>query len=580
MEYVQRLGQQLGAIINNAIDNAIAGVGFLSEEEAIFLLENQIQPKPPFEIDTFYTQVIIRYGDGFFDLDATKLTDSNYDPDSFDRFIDNIKKNIDNNTGSDNGSYNFSDAIKLKYRNLFESPEDDLESPKDDEEEKIALKIALNLLKNSLLTELGVYNFFLEKCRELENKTDIKSRAIEYATHLSLSYEQQDFNEFFRNFIDTSKVENFFKSTKGQIEEEASLIFELSAKSIDLIEDIDKLHPTKSIIRKATVDEAKGEVLATIHDLSIIRGEESQGSSSEPQDTTISIKENSNPSFFSIPLNRAEYIDGQAIKNKKAIKFNDNFTISQKKFELTDIIMHSGEGLENGHYYTISKRKIKLNNGREHTVFLQHNDEATKCFIKFGNEVQCRNIKDVENLVDSYEFATLADIKGSKKIEQNFVNIVYQTYIPSSKINEVYQGLKNYGNSCYINSFLAVVAGMNDGSEKKSLLAELEKNGIKFSDNKFSNTDENKNMQDLVNALRINRNEVQPAYYDVTHNEVDIPENPPETTIQPSFFAHYDATHNKVNIPENPPETTIHPKCHSSVHDFYKNFNFFSRCEG
>ena len=44
MEYVQRLGQQLGAIINNAIDNAIAGVGFLSEEEAIFLLEIFIFP--------------------------------------------------------------------------------------------------------------------------------------------------------------------------------------------------------------------------------------------------------------------------------------------------------------------------------------------------------------------------------------------------------------------------------------------------------------------------------------------------------------------------------------------------------
>ena len=239
MEYVQRLGQQLGAIINNAIDNAIAGVGFLSEEEAIFLLENQIQPKPPSEIDTFYTQVIIRYGDGFFDLDATKLTDSNYDPDSFDRFIDNIKENIDNNIGSDN--FSKFNTTKSNYKTL-------LESSKDDEEKKIALK----LLKNNLLKELGVYNFFLEKCSELENKTDIKSRNTKYAEYvkyLFLSYEQQDFNEFFRNFIDTSKVENFFKSTKGRIEEKASLISELSVQYID------------------------------------------------------SIKENSNPSFFSIPLN-------------------------------------------------------------------------------------------------------------------------------------------------------------------------------------------------------------------------------------------------------------------------------------
>ena len=110
---------------------------------------------------------------------------------------------------------------------------------------------------------------------------------------------------------------------------------------------------------------------------------------------------------------------------------------------------------------------------------------------------------------------------------------------------------------------------MNDGREKTSLLAELEKNGIKFSDNKFSSTDENKNMQDLVNALRINRNEVQLALYKAVH--LNIPETPSEITIHPSH---------PLNIPEKPPETTIHPKCHSSVYDFYKNFNLFSCCGG
>ena len=110
---------------------------------------------------------------------------------------------------------------------------------------------------------------------------------------------------------------------------------------------------------------------------------------------------------------------------------------------------------------------------------------------------------------------------------------------------------------------------MNDGREKTSLLAELEKNGIKFSDNKFSSTDENKNMQDLVNALRINRNEVQLALYKAVH--LNTRETLPETTIQPSHF---------LSISENPPETTIQPSCFSSVYDFYKNFNLFSCCGG
>jgi hypothetical protein len=34
-------------------------------------------------------------------------------------------------------------------------------------------------------------------------------------------------------------------------------------------------------------------------------------------DTTISIKENSDPSFFSIPINRTQYVDGRGKKMTK-----------------------------------------------------------------------------------------------------------------------------------------------------------------------------------------------------------------------------------------------------------------------
>ena len=164
MEYFQ----QLGARINNAIaifspedtlsENPIQTRQRLELEMARFLSENsidsfhasqrlqpdmarsssenpiqpiQIQPKPPSKIDKFYTQVITRYGDGFFDLDTIKLENSVYDVDSFNNFIDNIKNNINNNIGSYNSSkFN---TTKSNYKTL-------LESSKDDEEKKNSFK--------------------------------------------------------------------------------------------------------------------------------------------------------------------------------------------------------------------------------------------------------------------------------------------------------------------------------------------------------------------------------------------------------------------------------------------------------
>ncbi len=173
--------------------------------------------------------------------------------------------------------------------------------------------------------------------------------------------------------------------------------------------------------------------------------------------------------------------------------------------------MHGGESLESEHYYTISKREIELTNGQKHSVFLQHDDDKTICFMKFGNEIQFIDIKDVESELKTYneslelsenssfKFATLADIKESQEIEKNFANIIYQKEIPSSEINNIYKGLKNYGNSCYINSFLAVVAVMNDGSEKASLLAKLKEKGIELADNKFSS---DKGIENAINGIR------------------------------------------------------------------------------
>ena len=258
-------------------------------------------------------------------------------------------------------------------------------------------------------------------------------------------------------------------------------------------------------------------------------------------------------------------------KNDKAIKFSDEFTISEKEFKLTDIIMHNGDDLSGGHYYTISKREIELSNRQKHTVFLQYDDEATKCFMKLPYGIQFVDIKNVEKELITYnespepsenclKFATLADIKESKEIEKNFANIIYQKEIPSSKINETYSGLKNYGNSCYINSFLAVVAGMNDDSEKQLLLAELQKNGIEFSNNKFSSIDKETDIQDLINILRINKGENQPVIE--------------EHRIKPKIF---DQTKNKI---ESIPENKIQPSFFSRICDFFASLDPFSCCRG
>jgi len=322
--------------------------------------------------------------------------------------------------------------------------------------------------------------------------------------------QQEDFNEFMRIFLEASKVTKSFKSRKGQIEEELYLIPELPIEHTDSIETVEKLYSKEAIIRKKPVNGVEGQVLATISNFNkleysitdensydgkkirdilkdIIKNNLYESLSSlitkagfvfESTNTTISIKENSDPSFFSIPIKKTQFVDNQATKNKKAIKFNDKFNIGDKEFELTDIIMHSGEGSDSGHYYTISKREIVLSSGQKHTAFLRYDDDKTICFMKLKNEIKFVDIKDVENELKSsnnYPFATLLDIKKSQEIEQNFTNIIYQKKIPSSKINETYTGLNNYGNSCYINSLLAFIAGMNEGSEKTSFLEKLKK---------------------------------------------------------------------------------------------------------
>ena len=62
---------------------------------AIAESEQQIQPDS-FNINTYYTQTITAYGNGFFNLDAILSPENDYDVDSFNYFIDNIKENIDN----------------------------------------------------------------------------------------------------------------------------------------------------------------------------------------------------------------------------------------------------------------------------------------------------------------------------------------------------------------------------------------------------------------------------------------------------------------------------------------------------
>ena len=620
----------------------------LNLDEAIRLSQEQAQPDL-FNINTYYIQTITVYGDGFFDLDSINQTDSIYNVDSFNDFIDYIRNNINNIYGYDfltdnpQAAQKFlenCDMIKLKYTTTLE-----LTSP----EEK---KPTLMQLKNNLLEELGIYEVFVEKCNAT-NVANIEKRVLEYAKYLSLqpqnlniqqsqffttpnssnnqisteiSYEQQDFNEFLRYFFEICKVEEFFTLKEGAVEKNFSLNAELKIDYIDSIENAETLYPKEAIIRKTASSDTEGEVLATIHNLEPLEYDishpesedgkkikdllsnikqkplekslkdfiEKAGFVFEPKNITVSIISGSNPSFFSIPVNRTQYVDGQDIKNDKAIKFNDTFTISEQNFKLTDIIMHSGDNSNSGHYYIISKREIELTNGQKHSVFLQHDDDKTICFMKFGNEIQFIDIKDVESELKNYnkslelyensnlKFATLADIKESQKIEQNFANIIYQKEIPSSNIDNTYKGLKNYGNSCYINSFLAVVAGMNDGSEKQLLLTQLETNGIKLVNNKFSSIDKKTDIQDLVGILRINKDENRIAIHDGNNkkyksNQIKTTENLLE--VKPEYQRTTKKIFDEIKVKEKP-KTTIEPSFFSKICDFFASLDPFSRCRG
>jgi hypothetical protein len=64
--------------------------------------------------------------------------------------------------------------------------------------------------------------------------------------------------------------------------------------------------------------------------------------------------------------------------------------------------MHNGDDSSGGHYYTISKREIELSNGQKHSIFLQHSDDKTICFMKFGDELQLVDIKAVEDQLQIY----------------------------------------------------------------------------------------------------------------------------------------------------------------------------------
>jgi hypothetical protein len=150
-------------------------------------------------------------------------------------------------------------------------------------------------------------------------------------------------------------------------------------------------------------------------------------------------------------------------------------------------------------------------------------------------------------------------------------------------MNETYSGLKNYGNSCYINSFLAVVAGMNGGSEKQLLLAELQKNGIKFSDNKFSSINEGAEIQGLIDTLRINQDENQIVIAET--NNVAVSSNNENKTEQiktrekPKIF---DPIKNGEieKVTKSIPKHEIQPTFFSRIYDFFANLDSFSCCRG
>jgi len=90
------------------------------------LQEEQVQHNSL--INTYYTQYITAYGDGFFDLGSIEQKNSVYDSDAFNAFIEDIKNNINNiyeyNFLADNPQAAIEflancETIKLKYETTF-----------------------------------------------------------------------------------------------------------------------------------------------------------------------------------------------------------------------------------------------------------------------------------------------------------------------------------------------------------------------------------------------------------------------------------------------------------------------------
>ena len=137
-------------------------------------------------------------------------------------------------------------------------------------------------------------------------------------------------------------------------------------------------------------------------------------------------------------------------------------------------------------------------------------------------------------------------------------------------------------------AFITINKNIFDKAKKTSLLAELQTNGIKISNNKFSSIDKSKDIQDLVNTLRINQGKNQIATYEKKDPEsvqikiedqrvkkkiFEINEEKPKTTIKP-----YQRV--KKKIFEEKPETTIEPSFFSTISNFLTKLDPFSCCRG
>ena len=149
-----------------------------------------------------------------------------------------------------------------------------------------------------------------------------------------------------------------------------------------------------------------------------------------------------------LTLKRFEFIGGQSRKLKYKTRLNEMLTINNTFYTLRSVIFHTGENKENGHYYCICLCSHSDTDGNVHKEWYKF-DDSNVSKVDFDH-VKYKDELNESCYVTFYQRtdASLNDSGSCKGIIQDHVDIPCPL------------GIKNIGNTCYMNSVFQSIAFM------------------------------------------------------------------------------------------------------------------------